>query len=163
MKKLGLFFALIAFGMGSSFGQELSIPSAPKQNDLSTITQQGDKNVADVDQLGTYNTSKIYQESSENKAFVDQINTVGSKIPTNSDIRQTGKNNLAVVDQESIKEGIVLFSLPLTANITQRGDYNSAIQKQLKFYNTATILQTGGLNEAVQEQDVEMTDDYIGS
>jgi hypothetical protein len=169
MKKLGLFFAAIALSTGASFAQQPLIALTPGQTDVSVVFQTGEGHEAKVIQQGTFNNSSVQQESQLNSATVNQVNTVGSLIPTQSDIKQTGEQNIATVNQistldlSSINNESFIFYLPLTATILQSGSYNTAQQTQVKFMNTATITQTGGENVAIQEQDVEMTDGYIGS
>jgi hypothetical protein len=189
MKKLNLFVALFAIGMGSAIAQPTINAVTPGQLNISTVGQTGEKNTANVDQSGLFNTSKISQETKDNFADVTQINFRGFDIPTWSEINQKGVGNSATVEQTSTgQSGMELGQMTAIINqvgdthiavqkqgaskqqgisyeyIDQSGFGNTATQNQKKYGNSAVILQSGAFNVALQGQDADLIDeDYIGS
>jgi uncharacterized protein (DUF2141 family) len=181
MKKLSFVFAAMCMSVGFIFSQ---VPS-----NVAIVTETGKDQTATVDQFGILNVTHVEQSNMENTAVVTQTNQ--NLLYNNlSDVTQSGKKNLATVQQISNgtltganaigqlksvvdQSGDMNEALQVQGphnqqgksfvNIFQSGKKNYASQHQLKYGNEATIIQTGNDNVAMQAQDSKLLPEEEGS
>ncbi|MAB57738.1 MAG: hypothetical protein CL524_09370 [Aequorivita sp.] len=128
--------ALVNQGMGAHAGDDGSANNKALIQHGATNAQQGERNMAQVDQDGVGNQARTQQRVDRNEALTDQY----------------GDNNYADIFQNAAPDG----GKGHEAEIDQDGDNNDAWINQKKGtggWNSATAIQVGGGNFSYQEQE----------
>ncbi len=132
------------------------------QGNQAALTQNGDRNAAEINQSFDRNEAAVTQDGDDNIVNVDQVSNANLSDGMSATVSQTGNENISVVDQapnESITGNT--DSGRSVATTSQVGDGNQALQVQRSTAlegsvgETATINQglDGGVTGAIAIQD----------